>query len=269
MQPTPEAVAADACRELAGLRHLSFAPRDARGLLVAVHGISRNVRSVFEAFRPLAEHHGLALLAPFFEEPAFGDYQRLGRAGRGARADLALARLVDGSCARLGLPATRFRLFGYSGGAQFAHRFAMAHPHRVEAVAVCAAGWYTLPDPQRTYPRGIGPSRRLLGVDFEPAEFLRIPFHVSVGGEDLERDAALRRSRGLDRTQGRTRVERARRWCAAMDRAAALHGIGPPTFLDVLPGVGHSFEDAVRHGLCDRVFDHWLAGSERACEHGT
>jgi predicted esterase len=54
---------------------------------------------------------------------------------------------------------------GFSGGAQFAHRFAFAHPERTLAVAAHSAGWYDPP------PKGAR----------------RMPFLVTVGLEDTKR----------------------------------------------------------------------------------
>ena len=41
---------------------------------------------------------------------------------------------------------SKILLAGYSRGAQFAHRFALAHPEVVEAVAPLASGTWTTPD---------------------------------------------------------------------------------------------------------------------------
>ncbi len=42
----------------------------------------------------------------------------------------------------------RMLMYGFSGGAQFCHRFAMRHPHRVAACVALAAGCWTDPDGQ-------------------------------------------------------------------------------------------------------------------------
>ena len=55
-----------------------------------------------------------------------------------------------------GAAAGPFYLFGFSGGAQFAHRYVLAHPDRVAAAGIGAAGWYTFPDSATPYPYGLG-----------------------------------------------------------------------------------------------------------------
>jgi pimeloyl-ACP methyl ester carboxylesterase len=245
------------------LDYYSYLPESAgprAPLLVLVHGISEVPRQLVERFSHLAERHGAVLAAPHFARPAFRDYQRLGRVGRGARADDALDRLLDDTarrgCARTG----RVYLFGYSGGGQFVHRYAMAHPTRVAAAVVCSAGWYTFPDPRRRYPFGTRSCDDLPGVHLESDAYLRVPFLVTVGARDVERDASLRQTPGVDRRQGRHRVERAERWVEAMARAARKRGLPAPARLEVLAGVGHSLaENADRGALADLAIEFLFA----------
>ncbi|HEY5657585.1 MAG TPA: hypothetical protein VIY27_07320 [Myxococcota bacterium] len=226
-------------------------------VVAIVHGISELPRQHVEHFAPLAERHGVVLVAPHFSRQRFRDYQRLGRSGRGARADCALERLVEQVARECHARAGRLYLFGYSGGGQFVHRYVLAHPQRVAAAVAASAGWYTFPDPERRYPRGVRRQRDLAGVDFEPDAFLRVPLLVTVGARDVERDASLRRSAALDREQGRNRVERAERWVEAMRRAAEQRGLVPSVELRRLEGVGHSFEEnALRGGLPQIAFQH-------------
>lgn len=247
-------------RKLVGepsLDYWLYVPRgEIRGapVLVTVHGISRNARIHAESFAQLAERHGAVLLAPRFSSREFGDYQRLGRTQLGPRADRLLLRLVDHVAGLTGAVGQKILLFGYSGGAQFAHRFAMAHPERVAVAAVSSSGWYTFPDRERWYPYGIRASARLPGVRFEPMAFLQIPMLVTVGERDVKRGRSLRRARHLDRQQGRNRVERAQRWVEAMAEEARTHALPSAVELQVLGGVHHSFtQNFERAALGERV----------------
>lgn len=229
-------------------------------LLVLVHGISEAPRQLVERFSHLAGRHGAVLAAPHFARPRFRDYQRLGRVGRGARADDALDHVLDDiarrGCARTG----RVFLFGYSGGGQFVHRYAMAHPARVAAAVVASAGWYTFPDSRRRYPFGTRSCDGLPDVRLDPDAYLRVPFLVTVGERDVERDASLRQTAGVDRRQGRHRIERAERWVEAMARAARKRGLPSPARLEVLAGVGHSLaENTDRGGLAELAFEFLFA----------
>ena len=237
-----------------GLPGWAYVPElaPARGpVLVAVHGISRNAREQVETFRPTAMRLGWPLVAPEFGEVDFPDYQRLGRVGRGPRADLALDDLLATLAERFRLEPQRLALFGYSAGGQFVHRYAMAHPERVRAAVVAAPGWFTLPDPRRSYPQGLRVGAELPGVRLAPVEFLKVPMLVAVGSRDVERDESLRRTPGIDRRQGHTRVERAARFVEAMTTAARQAGVPGRIGLRSLEGAGHGFPDGVAAGVVE------------------
>jgi pimeloyl-ACP methyl ester carboxylesterase len=223
-------------------------------LLIVVHGISRCPRTQIERFGPIARRHGFAVAAPYFAEGDWDDFQRLGRRGRGARADLALLRLISRLQAD-GIATREVFLFGYSGGGQFAHRFAMAHPDDVRATVVAAPGWYTFPDPALAYPRGLRVGDELPGVSMSPADLLRVPMRVVVGALDIERDQSLRSSARIIGQQGKHRLERATRWVDAMNRAATRRRLPAPVDLRILHDTGHSFEASMDAGLGELVFD--------------
>jgi pimeloyl-ACP methyl ester carboxylesterase len=215
--------------------------------IVALHGISRNAGAIWQAFAPLAAANERTLLVPRFCESQWPRFQQIGQ----ERPDLALLDLFQ----QAGLAGQRVDLFGFSGGAQLAHRFAMLYPHRVATLHLAAPGWYTLPDATLPWPQGLGtvPSRRLRGFDAAALSLLQLMQYLSlrvrlwVGAQDTVRDASLRQDGDLDACQGKTRVERACRYAEAFDRAARAMGLTPDIDLTVLPGCGHDFTE------CDRV----------------
>ena len=107
-------------------------------MLVSVHGISRNAYEQAAAFADLCERQGYVLVVPVFTPEQHKDYQRLGRAGRGRRVDLLLHTILAEVGSLTGADVTQFRIFGFSGGAQFVHRYVMVHPQRVLAAVVAA-----------------------------------------------------------------------------------------------------------------------------------
>ena len=175
-------------------------------IFVTVHGISRNAKQHAREFSVFAEKYGVVLIAPFFPEDEFPDYQRLGRKGK--RADIALNAIVAEVAQLTGADASKFYLFGYSGGAQFAHRYMMAYPHRIAKVVLGAAGWYTFPDRLLKFPQGTMASHNLPLIRFNPEQFLQIPVCVLIGERDNHRDRELNQSSRIDRLQGSTRIER-------------------------------------------------------------
>lgn len=224
-------------------------------LLVAVHGIRRGAEEQAELFAARAAALGRTVVAPLFDATHWSGYQRLG----GARpADMALTELLqtlrdDG----LDAPA-RFDLFGFSAGAQFAHRYAMLHPEHIARLSVAAAGWYTFPD-AAAFPYGLAtPAGRTDGrgraMQAALGRFLRLPIRVHVGALDNRRDPNTRRGVAIDRQQGLHRRERAARWVEALQLAAAVRGIRADVRLSVLHDVGHDFRACMQHaGLADRV----------------
>jgi len=238
------------------------AARRARGrLLVLVHGISRNVHELVSAFRPLAARHGIALVAPLFDEKGYPGYQRLGlgaRAGAVPRHDLVLRHVLAAARGRADLPEGPFYMFGHSGGAQFTHRYAMVHPNDVARYALSAAGWYTMPDLALKFPKGMKVAAEVGGLVLDLEAFLRIPACVFAGTADTERNEALRQSAFLDSTEGRTRFERAERWVAAITMAARWRGFDTPFRFQPVSGAGHDFTDVAERGRIAEMAMTWL-----------
>lgn len=209
-------------------------------MFVSLHGVNRNAAEHAFRFREEAERYGAVLVAPLFEKAFHGGYQQL-LSRTGARSDEALIRIADTVAAATGADAERLHLFGYSGGAQFVHRFAMLHPQRTAVAVVGAAGWYTFPDASLPYPLGIGPSEESKSFSFDPEAFSRTRFVVLVGERDTARGKSLRTSDQVDALQGVDRIERARRWADAMSEVGAAYGRDDVASFLLIPRVGHSF----------------------------
>ncbi|QCR09713.1 alpha/beta fold hydrolase [Brenneria rubrifaciens] len=226
--------------------------------LVALHGISRDARAIREAFAVHALTSGRVLVAPRFSQTDWPGFQRIG-ARRPDHALLALFMELQS----IGINTTRVELFGFSGGAQLPHRFAMLYPQRIARLHVAAAGWYCLPDTSIAFPAGLGDGGGKPGPDrtdiaaicrVQLPEYLRLPLRLYVGAEDTERDPALRADPLLDAIQGCDRVARARTYAAAFASAARAHGIIPDVTFSVLPDSGHNFALCARRGgLAARV----------------
>jgi poly(3-hydroxybutyrate) depolymerase len=240
-----------------GQEYLVYVPKTAgekAPLVVSVHGMSRNADQHARLLSTCSEAYGAVLVAPVFSAEQHPDYQRLGRLGRGKRADLALNMIVAEVALKTGAAADQFYLFGYSGGAQFAHRYAMANPHRVAGAVIAAAGWYTFPDATRRFPYGTRMTKNLPTVRFDAEEFLSVPMTVMVGAND-DTQSGLRRTDRLDRQQGVTRIERARRWVEAMKQSAIAHHLESRVSYEELENCNHSFKQSILRGdLGERVF---------------
>lgn len=223
--------------------------------VVAVHGITRAVEEMVSHLGPRARETRRTLIVPHFDKAHWPRYQRAACANR---ADWALVRLMDALRAE-GLAGTgRFDLSGFSGGAQFAHRFAWLYPGLVGRLCLTAPGWWTLPDPGTAWPYGIGTAAGDHGLGFclrsNLRRFLDRQITVCVGDGDVQRDANLRKEPEIDARQGPHRRARAQAWCAEIDACARAEGIVPQLSLRVLPGCSHSFAECVLQGALDHAF---------------
>lgn len=229
--------------------------RDAGAPVVAVHGINRGAEEMASLLLSRARAIGRTVVVPHFDTTHWPRYQR---AACRNRSDWALLRLMQALRSEGQIGAGAFDLSGFSGGAQFAHRFAWLYPSLVGSLCLTAPGWWTFPDSAVSWPYGIGAAPRDKGTSFQMQanlrRFLDRQIIVCVGSDDVQRDGNLRQGQAIDTQQGPNRYGRARRWSTDMDSAARSHGISPAISLKVLQGCGHSFVDCVETGRLDQHF---------------
>lgn len=255
------AIGSDAGAELPAFVYLPRQIRPDAPLLVSVHGYTRNALSHAIRFRDLADRHGAACVVPLFSRERHPRYQQLGTGRGGEAPDVALCGLLDAVARVRHIPARPAVIFGFSGGGQFAHRFALRHPQRVAAAAIAAPGWYTFPDAEAQWPRGLRMADNEPRPDLEA--LLRIPLLVLVGDRDTQQDELLNCSPQIVVQQGSHRLERAQRWVAAMQSAATARGIAPNVSLARMPGAGHSFETATdRYNMLRMVGSHLFPAAQ-------
>jgi pimeloyl-ACP methyl ester carboxylesterase len=207
-------------------------------LLVTVHGYDREAVGRVGQFVELAERHRFILLGPEFVPSIH--YQTLGVGGD--RADLRLLDLVEEVSSDLGLDAERFDLFGYSGGAQFAHRFLYVWPRRLRSVVVGAPGTVTVPSTRNRWPVGVRDLRRVTGARFDLDEVRRPRLMLIVGTEDLVLEGFNQRPWAM-RT-GATRLDRVRTLHAAWLVAGIEH-----EYVEV-SGSGHGLDEQIAEQAC-------------------
>lgn len=220
--------------------------RPDQDVLVAIHGISRNAAEVATRFAAHPAFARTTIIAPLFTPKPFGKYQQLlSRKAGEVASDTALIALLEALATEHGIATGRVRIFGFSGGAQMAHRFAMFHPARVSHLCIASAGWYCLPRADLAYPYGIGNAdgKAQVGPDF-----LDIPTTVVVGNRDTRVDDSVRQDPQITEHQGRNRLRRARCFVRAMNDYASQHGRKPNAQLLTLPEVSHDFTSCVNEG---------------------
>ena len=200
-------------------------------LLVTVHGHDREASLRIEHFVAFAERHQYVLLGPHF--PASVRFQMLGIGGE--RADLRLLDLVDEVSQDLSLDAEQFDLVGYSGGAQFTHRFLYVWPRRLRTVVVGAPGTVTMPSLRDRWPSGVRNLAKVSGQRFDLAEVRRPRIMLLVGADDLLLEGFNQSAWAMQ--TGATRLGRARTLHAAWLVAGIDH-----EYVEV-PGSGHGLDE--------------------------
>lgn len=160
-------------------------------LLVAVHGTGRTSAVDFrDGFSEFGLYNDCAILCPIFPVNLFGDENRSGykyMEEGDIRYDQIVLSMVDEMATRYGQNWSKFAMFGFSGGGQFVHRFAILHPEKLWAASVGAPGSVTLLDTERDWWVGIRDLDSRFGIAFKPEELAKVPVHMVVGEADLEK----------------------------------------------------------------------------------
>ena len=218
--------------------------------LLVVHGIGRETDQMAEALAPEAAATGRLVVLPVFDAVHWKTFQR---PTQRSRADLALLRLLSALRFEGTLPGHRFDLAGFSGGAQFAHRFTWLYPHLVDGLAVASAGWWTFPD-SAPFPYGMGasdqaPKAAQIWLRSNLRAFLSRRIVVRVGEQDNVVDHNTRSGELIDAQQGLNRLMRARRWVSALREAARAENLPDQIDFDTIPSCGHDFVACAQAGL--------------------
>lgn len=157
-------------------------------LVVVIHGSSRTAESFRDQFIEFAEHNSALILVPLFPvgipHAGEGDGYKLEQPDE-VRYERLLLDMVDEVAAQYCVHA-RFSLYGFSGGAQFAHRFFYLYPECLQALSVAAPGQITLPDSVRPWGRGTADMERLFGRRLNLAAMSNVAVQLVVGAEDNE-----------------------------------------------------------------------------------
>jgi poly(3-hydroxybutyrate) depolymerase len=234
-----------------------FVPEDLRDdepplqLWVFVHGTGRRTVLYLDAFAELARAERAVVVTPLFPAGIDGpndihNYKTID--GAGVRFDLLLTSMIDEVARRWSVETSTFFLHGFSGGGQFANRFALLHPERLTAVSIGAPGQVTLPTAEEPWPRGVADTEERFGIAYDAAAVARVPVQVVVGSLDddpAEVAAVLTDGSAVGRlTRAHTLTE-------------ALRAVGSSVRLDVVEGVGH--DGAAMTGLVGDFLGEQLA----------
>jgi pimeloyl-ACP methyl ester carboxylesterase len=219
-----------------------LAPNNDVELVVVMHGTGRQFMQYRDAFAEFGRWKNCVVLCPLFPVGVRGDGNRDGfkhLIEGDIRYDRVLLDMVDEIGNRYGKHFHQFALFGFSGGGQFANRFAYLHPERLWAVSIGAPGSVTRLDIERDWWVGLRGFEQRFCKAFDLAVLCRVPVHMVVGKADIEMWEITHREGGRHymlgaNDAGATRPERLRTLKASFEAA------GVRVQLDELDNVPHN-----------------------------
>lgn len=212
-----------------------------RGVLVVVHDSERKFLDCVHGFADFAARHGLVIVAPLFPPNVLGDEDEDGYKfliHPGVRYDRLLLEMVREVQMARGLAESRFYLHGYSGGAQFVHRFALLHAQQLRAVSVASPGEVTLADETVGWWGGVGDTAEIFGGPVQWAAVGSLDWHLAVGDRDIDTAQLLEQPPSACWADDRSRLRSNRQdrlktlWASLMQRGARVH-------FELLAGVEH------------------------------
>lgn len=229
-----------------------YAERESRPrLLVALHDTLRNHQALRDAFAGHAERVNAIVLAPLFPAgigtPEDLDHYKYLRFGDLRFDELLLAMAAEVS-SKYGVDDSRFAMFGFSGGAHFAHRFLYVHPQRLSALVVGSPGSVTLPTEDHAWWPGLKDFRTHFGREVDWKAVRTVPTLLVVGVDDVD-------PRGIVSSQhhpnwveganaaGANRVERLKSLHAALAKRQ------DDVSFEALPGVKHEIDPIVQAAI--------------------
>jgi len=212
-------------------------------LIVLVHGTDRRPEQLRDLYLPLAEELGCVLLAPFFPAALTDDeetHNYIFLHYREILFDEILLSMVEEAREQFNLSMGKFWLAGFSGGAQFANRFAYLHASRIAGVSIAAPGMITLLDMEQPWFSGIGGVEGKLGKAVDWVGLRELTVHVAVGANDTRPEVTIPQASPLYcpriNDSGNTRVDRARKLHEMLVEAGIKSQLDEVPDADHLPG---------------------------------
>lgn len=231
-------------------------------ILAVIHGYQGQANGLkgqkitlknMKRFIPYAEKHNTILIAPHFSEKIFdSDYQRFNLDA--TRSDIRLINLIQLMKNTFpNLKEKKLKLFGFSGGGQFVHRFCAFHPKRIHKAVTSGSGWYMWPDHNVDYPVGLKLEKFPMIKPINLELFIQCHLLVLIGEKDTQQGSFRidYKDINLNDMQGYDRISRARHWVAAIKKYARSKGLTSNISLKTIPKTEHR----TTKDLMDAAFD--------------
>ncbi|WP_117192000.1 alpha/beta hydrolase [Rhizobium terrae] len=209
-------------------------------LVIVAHGSDRDATGMLDAMREGLAGRPVSILAPLFPSEIGGEdhsdgYKFLVSGGIDyvsvTKSMIAAASQMVGGFGSI-------YLFGFSGGAQFAHRYALFCASELSGLVVASPGNVTLLDETLEWWPGLDGASAVIGLSTDIASLRRLPVEIIIGSEDravglVARPVGSPHGSLYEGVAGASRLERARNMSASFQS----HGI--QALLHEIEGVGH------------------------------
>lgn len=221
-------------------------------ILLVLHGLGRNAPGYRDYAIPLADSHGMLVIAPLFDRKQFPTWRYQGGglvhdqqaenlevrppSQWTGRLFLGIVDAVRSAEQRTDLP---YALIGHSAGGQSLSRFAAFMPHTATHIIIANPSTWIWPSREERFPYGFGGLPAGMSGDEALRNYLAQPVTLLLGGADTRRDNNLNLRAGAER-QGLNRLERGRNVFKAAQNMAREQGWEFAWRLVEVPGVGHS-----------------------------
>ena len=222
-------------------------------VLLVLHGLGTNAPGYRDYAIPLADAHGLLVVAPLFDRERFPTWRyQTGGLVRNQRSDgefkvepealwtgRLFLRIIDAVRSAEGQPELAYSLIGHSAGGQVLSRFAAFSPHAAQRIVIANPSTYLWPSREERFPYGYGGLPAALADDAAMQRYLAQPLTLLLGTADLRRDNDLNIRPPAER-QGSTRYARGHNAYRAAQQLAQARGWTFNWRLLEVPGIGHS-----------------------------
>ena len=163
-------------------------------LVIVFHGVARNAENYRDFAIPIADRHGVMLVAPLLDPERFPEewYQRGGILDGKGKAKppeqwmlSVVEKIVADIRAREGRPTLPYYLIGHSAGAQFLVRLAAYRPGDAKRIVAGNAGSLLFPSREHEFGYGLGGLPPELADDAMLQRFLAAPLTLYLGTGDV------------------------------------------------------------------------------------
>ncbi len=216
-------------------------------IIFAMHGSSRSIVNNCGYWSESADQYNFLVVCPEFNESQFPGsdyYQNGGMFINDQFTDSTkwaynmIEEIFSYLIEKGATSKTTYGIYGFSGGGQFVHRYAIfTDPKRASIIIPAGSGWYTLLSYDESFPYGLSNSPF---IEENLANKFALPLIVLVGENDTDpNDSSLRKTEEAMR-QGNHRYARAKFFYESAKNKAKSINAQFNWKLETVPNFGHS-----------------------------